>query len=80
MELLTEFKLDGCQVSYQEGTIVLASTQDPTDRLVLTSPDADAAARIFRMISPKLAGALKDLARLARMKRMSERRGGGRDE
>lgn len=76
MESSTEFKFDGCRVRYLEGTIVLESTQDSTDRAVWTAPDADAMARVFRMLHPGLAQALKSLASFARMRRTQERRGG----
>ena len=75
MQEPTEFKLDGCTVRYLEGTIVLENDRDKTDRLVWTSPDADAAARIFRMLAPGLATVLRELARVGRMRRITERRG-----
>lgn len=74
MELRSEFKLDGCTVRCQEGAIVVASDREPTDRLVLTASNADAAARIFQSGFPGLAGALKELARVVRLTRIGDRR------
>lgn len=74
MELRSEFKLDGCTARCSEGAVVVASDRDATDRLVLTASDADAAARIFRSGFPKLAGALRELARVVRLTRIGDRR------
>lgn len=71
----TEIKLEGCTARYQEGTIVVASNRDPSDRLVWTAADAEAVARIFRFALPSLASALRDLASFARIHRIQERRG-----
>ena len=69
-----EYKLEGCVAAYNEGGIIsVASDRDPTDRLVWTQADAEAAARVFRHLAPGLARALKELASFARTRKYVDR-------
>ena len=70
----TEVRLSGCTAKYAEGTVSVISDRDPTDRLVWTISDAEAAARLFRFLAPELARALKGFTSVARVERALERR------
>lgn len=69
-----EFKLEGCVAACHEGGIIsVASDRDPTDRLVWSQADAEAAARVFRHLSPVLAACLRELASAARMRKYRDK-------
>lgn len=69
-----EFKLSGCKVRYEEGTILLESDRDPEDRFVWSISDAESAVRVFRHLVPELAKVLAILASTARLARTRDRR------
>lgn len=69
-----QYKLDGCIAAYNEGGVIsLTSDVDPTDRLVWTQSDAEAAARVLRFLAPKLAASLRELASFARTRKYVDR-------
>lgn len=69
-----QYKLDGCVAAYNEGGVIsLTSDVDPTDRLVWTHGDAEAAARVLRFLAPELARSLKKLASFARTRKYVDR-------
>ena len=69
-----QYKFDGCVAAYNEGGVIsLTSDVDPTDRLVWTQSDAEAAARVLRFLAPKLAASLRELASFARTRKYVDR-------